>query len=226
MRILRCSPIAALMLPVCAMAQAPGQYDPRLTFAPLTLPDPVNAYRSGSGAPGPNYWQNQADYELRAELDTTAKQLKATETITYTNNSPDTLPSLWVQLEQNIYRKDSRARLMGGGRGRRAGTEPPPEPTSTEGFVFDSVEIESGKKTTKAEFIVSDTRMQIRLAEPLKSHGGQLKIHVTYHYQIPGVWGGRTSRGCLKKASSTTWRSGIHEWRCMTICADGTRCRT
>src|SRR5471032_2771745 len=93
--------LQASALSTGVLAQAgtvPSSYDPRLTFAPLTLPDPVNVYRSGSGAPGPNYWQNSADYEMRAELDTTAKQLKATETITYTNNSPDTLPSLWVQL--------------------------------------------------------------------------------------------------------------------------------
>ena len=61
--------------------------------------------------------------------------------------------------------------------------------------MFDSVEIEAGKKTAKADFIVSDTRMQIRLADPLKGHGGQLKIHIAYHYKIPGSWGGRTSWG-------------------------------
>ncbi|MDP9170102.1 MAG: M1 family peptidase, partial [Acidobacteriota bacterium] len=88
----------------------PNTYDPRITFAPLTMPDPVNAYRSGNGAPGPSYWQNQADYEMHADLDTAAKELKNAETITYTNNSPDTLPSLWLHLEQNIYRKDSRSK--------------------------------------------------------------------------------------------------------------------
>jgi len=185
-------------LAVAQISGSPPAYDPRVTFAPLTLPDPVNVYRSGDGSPGPNYWQNGADYELHAELDTVGKQLKATETITYTNNSPDTLPSLWVQLEQNTYREDSRARLMGGGRGRRDDAAPS-EKRSTDGFVFDSVEIESGRKTTKADYIVSDTRMQIRLAEPLKGHGGQLKIHIGYHYTIPGTWGGRTSWGMSEK---------------------------
>jgi Peptidase family M1 domain len=191
-----------------SLPAAVSGYDPRLTFAPLTLPQPVNAYRSGNGAPGPSYWQNEASYELHANLDTAAKQLSATEIITYTNNSPDTLPSLWVQLEQNTYRKDSRGRIIGGGtrRGRRANADPVPATpapaapavTTTEGFVFDSVEIESGKQTAKADYIVSDTRMQIRLAEPLKAHG-QLKIHIQYHYQIPGVWGGRTSWGMSQK---------------------------
>src|SRR5579862_4761175 len=85
-----------------AVAQTvPNTYDPRITFEPLTLPSPVNSYRSSNGAPGPAYWQNEADYEMHAEIDTAAKTLKNNETITYTNNSPDTLPSLWIHLEQN-----------------------------------------------------------------------------------------------------------------------------
>jgi hypothetical protein len=95
-------------------AQAPAAaYDPAKTFAPLTLPEPINSYRSSNGAPGPDYWQNSADYEIHANLDTSAKQLSATEVITYVNNSPDALPSLWVQLEQNIYRKDARSNRAG-----------------------------------------------------------------------------------------------------------------
>jgi hypothetical protein len=192
-----------------SFAQAPSTasdspaipYDPRLTFAPLTLPEPVNGYRSSNGAPGSNYWQNQADYELHPTLDTAAKQLNATETITYTNNSPDVLPSLWLQLEQNTYRKDSRARIISGGirRGRHADPDEPTPEQATEGYIFDSVEIETGKQTAKADYIVSDTRMQIRLSTPLAGHGAQLKIHIKYHYQIPGVWGGRTSWGMSQK---------------------------
>ena len=77
MRAFRCL-LTAIVSSICASAfgqSAPTHpvYDPRLTFAPLTLPDPVNSYRSGNGAPGPGYWQNEADYELHAELDTAAK---------------------------------------------------------------------------------------------------------------------------------------------------------
>jgi hypothetical protein len=186
---------------VASAAAQTSAFDPRVTFAPLTLPDAVNAYRSSNGAPGPSYWQNQADYEIHAQLDVEAKQLRATSTITYTNNSPNALPSLWLHLEQNIYRKDSRAASMGGMMRRRprnnsgaaAGEAP-----STDGFVFDSVEIESGKLKEKAEYRISDTRMQILLAEPLASHR-QLKLHFRYHYQIPGVWGGRNSWGMSEK---------------------------
>jgi hypothetical protein len=182
--------LAALTVGAVALAQnasTTAAYDPRITFAPLTLPEPVNAYRSGNGAPGPSYWQNEANYELHADLDTSVKQLRATETVTYTNNSPDILPSLWIQLEQNLYRKDARGQILLGGLLRRRTKPNVPVPsgnevTNTEGFAFDSVEIESGKQTTKADYIINDTRMQIRLAEPLKPHGGQLKIHIKYHY--------------------------------------------
>jgi len=171
----------------CALAQTATSYDPRLTFSPVTLPQGVNGYRSSNGAPGPQYWQNDASYEMHATLDTAAKVLRNDEIITYTNNSPDVLPSVWIQLEQNTYRKDSRAKIASGGgrRGRRA--EPAGEPgvTSSDGYVFDSVEVETGKTSVKVETVVSDTRMQVRLVEPLK-HGGVVKIHMKYHYAIPG----------------------------------------
>ena len=197
-----CAVAAAQLAPAATPApvNSPANpYDPRITFAPLTLPEPVNAYRSGNGAPGPNYWQNEASYELHAKLDTQSKELQATEIISYTNNSPDVLPSLWVQLEQNLYRKDSRGQALFGGLMRRMMHAAPGTVTNTDGFVFDSVEIETGKQTVKADYLVNDTRMQIRLTEPLKAHGGSLKIHIQYHYQIPGVWGGRTSWGMSKQ---------------------------
>jgi len=189
-----------------ALAQAPAApstYDPRITFAPLALPEAVNSYRGSNGAPGPAYWQNQADYRMHAGIDTAKKVLTNDETITYTNNSPDTLTSLWIQLEQNIYREDSRSHNLGtpvGGDQRRrpGGAALRPERGTTEGIEFDSVEIAStlpGAKPAKANYLVADTRMQIKLATPLKPHGAKLLIHIKYHYTIPGVWGGRTSWG-------------------------------
>ncbi len=59
--------------------------------------------------PGPKYWQNRADYTINATLDTTRHRISGSVLITYTNNSPDTLPFLWLQLDQNIYRADSRS---------------------------------------------------------------------------------------------------------------------
>ncbi len=65
------------------------------------LPTP-NETRSGSGAPGPKYWQQQADYVINAELNDENQSITGSETITYTNNSPDPLKYLWIQLDQNI----------------------------------------------------------------------------------------------------------------------------
>jgi hypothetical protein len=191
--------VSLYFLAAPAWAAAPSQagYDPRLAFAPLTLPDPVNAYRSSNGAPGPSYWQNEADYEMHANLDTATKTLVNDEVITYTNNSPDTLTSLWIHLEQNIYRKDSRGQIVNGGlrpKKRVPDTEENPNGRTTEGFLLDSVEVEG----TKADYLVEDTRMQVRLPQPLASKG-VVKLHIQYHYQIPGVWGGRTSWAASKQ---------------------------
>ncbi len=70
------------------------------------LPTP-NEYRTGSGAPGPKYWQQQADYDITAELNDENQSITGIETITYTNNSPDVLKYLWVQLDQNLFEKES-----------------------------------------------------------------------------------------------------------------------
>src|SRR5258708_39121699 len=66
------------------------------------LPTP-NEYRTGSGSPGPKYWQQQADYDIVAELNDENQSISGSETITYTNNSPDVLKYLWVQLDQNLF---------------------------------------------------------------------------------------------------------------------------
>jgi hypothetical protein len=201
----RVKPLIAVLLAatLSAAAQAPTQppaYDPLQTFAPLTLPNAVNVYRSSDGAPGPHYWQNRADYNLHAAIDTTAKTLTGTEVITYTNNSPDTLTSLWLNLEQNIYRKDSRAAAFAAlGRRRTAAAN---ESHFTGGYVLDSVEIVRPGLDAWARpaTVVSDTRLQIQLSEELAlHHGGKLAVRIHYHYTIPGTWGGRTSWDSYKQ---------------------------
>lgn len=164
-----------------------SSYDPRTTFAPLTLPDPVNAYRAANGTPGPEYWQNRADYVIHASLDPDAARLAGDEVITYTNNSPQALSSLWIQLDQNIYRRDARARFA---RRRIHGST---AAGYTEGDVLESVEVGRSGHFAKAAYVVSDTRMQIRLTRPLAPHGGRLNVHIRYHYTVPGAFGGRTA---------------------------------
>ena len=175
-------PAAPAMQQTSAGAVSKSVYDARETFAPLTLPNPVNAYRSADGTPGPDYWQNRADYKLAATLDPAGNTLTADETITYTNNSPALLDSLWIQLDQNIYREDARAHYASSF----------PRNEFTRGFVLDAVETEQAGVTHKADYIVSDTRLQIRLHQPLTARGGVIQINIRYHYEIPGKFGGRT----------------------------------
>jgi hypothetical protein len=187
--------ISALALTSCDRAaekqSAQGRYDPRRAFAPLVLPIPVNSYRAGDGAPGPDYWQNRADYKIAATLDPETATLTGDETITYTNNSPTALTALWVQLDENIYKKDARARTAAGASRRAA-------PQFTDGFILDAVEIGEGSQAVKAQTVVSDTRMQVRLPEALKAKGGQIKLHIAYHYAVPKGSAGRTGHDKAK----------------------------
>jgi hypothetical protein len=180
--IARVAALFAILL-VPPMAGAADGYDPQALFAPLQLPQPANAFRDGSGKPGPLFWQNRADYDLHATIDPAAHRLAGEETITYTNNSPDTLDVLWLQLDQDIYRADSRA----ASRPRRG------EAHATDGFEIASVEVEAGGKRQPVRQLVDDTRMRIDLPRPLAGHGGALKLHIRYAYTIPGTWGGRTA---------------------------------
>src|SRR5687768_18519714 len=70
------------------------------------LPTP-NSYRTGSGSPGPNYWQQRADYVINAEVDDKTQMLTASETITYYNNAPETMNFLWLQLDQNVFSENN-----------------------------------------------------------------------------------------------------------------------
>src|SRR5215510_8884239 len=77
-----------------------------------TLPTP-NEYRTASGAPGPKYWQQRVDYDIKCELDEAGKNLTGWETITYHNNSPDVLTYLWLQLDENQHSTVNNANYQG-----------------------------------------------------------------------------------------------------------------
>lgn len=157
--------------------------DAATIFAPFEQEYPAGATRSASGAPGGAYWQNRADYRINARIDTAAKILSGEEVITYTNNSPDALDVLWMQLDQNIYRADARAAFLSRYFGQH----------HTDGDVIEQVGVELDGHTVPAAFVINDTRMQVRLAHALKPKGGVLKLHIRWHYTVPGPWGGRTA---------------------------------
>ena len=83
-------------------------YDPHALFNPSFYPSGGSVTRSADGSPNVGYWQNRADYNLTASLNDVTNEITCSAIITYKNNSPHTLPFLWLQLDQNLFSKDSR----------------------------------------------------------------------------------------------------------------------
>jgi len=153
-------------------AQQVSVYDQSRLFNSSRLISPESPFRSASGIPGANYWQNKTDYNIAATLDTASQTISGVEIITYTNNSPDKLDYLWLELGQNLFKYGSR------------GSYVDRVPTVTDGFNFKSVKILDGSSASEANYLVSDTRMQIRLDQPIEAKGGQIKIRIEYSFRI------------------------------------------
>ncbi|MEO9020699.1 MAG: M1 family metallopeptidase [Ginsengibacter sp.] len=188
---------------VFSQSDSDSHYDQHKAFAPFFYPSNGNEYRSASGQPGPSYWQNRVDYRIVVSLDTTAKKVKGSVVITYKNNSPDPLKFLWLQLDQNIYREDSRAQstsLVTGG--RWANKE------FTDGNELNSVDIVMNGKTTKAKYNVSDTRMQVWLPQPLKAKTGTVQLKINYAFSVPKYGTDRMGRVNTKNG----WVYEIAQW--------------
>ncbi len=159
------------------MAQNSG-YDPRETFNPSFDKYHGSEYRNADGTPGSEYWQNKADYKINVKLNEVDKTISGNEVITYINNSPNNLDYVWLYLDQNRFKSDSRSRMISA-----------PNVSGKEefngGFEIKTVSIFENGKLVPANYIITDTRMQIRLEEPLKSKGGEIEIHIEYTFEIP-----------------------------------------
>jgi len=155
------------------------KYDQYKVFTPTFYPDKSTEYRSVNGAPGAKYWQNRADYKLNVTLDTANHRVSGTDVITYTNNSPDGLSFLWLQVDQNIYREDSRgtATTLPGGRFTNK--------NFTNGDEIKAVYVIKNGKAEKADFLIADTRMQIKLKDTLRAGGSKLQIKIEYAFTVP-----------------------------------------
>ncbi len=161
-------------------ATAQSRYNHREAFAPQFYPQSGTEYRSASGEPGPKYWQNRADYKIAATLDTATHKITGDIEITYTNNSPDNLKFLWLQLDQNIYKKDSRGSATTTQAGGRWAN-----PKFTEGQVIKTISIETGGQKFTPQSIITDTRLQLWLQQPLKGSGGKATINISFEFIIP-----------------------------------------
>ena len=144
-----------------------------------------NRFRTASGAPGVDYYQQQVDYVMDIELDDANKKLYGKETITYTNNSPDELPYLWVQLDQNIREKDAPALEKNGSgvspltRAASFATKNMKDPFEG-GFNIEYVRDSNGKSL---KTITNQTMMRVDLPAPLKS-GQKFVFSIKWWYNI------------------------------------------
>ncbi|WPU92170.1 M1 family metallopeptidase [Mucilaginibacter sabulilitoris] len=161
-----------------------SNYNPAEAFSPQFYTDKGNDFHAANGNPGPRYWQNRANYTLNVKLDTAAKTISGTETIDYINNSPDALQYLWLQMDQNTYKKDARSNFV-------TGKVPNPADHTT-GYQIESVAVEEGGVTKEVKYVISDARMQIRLSKAVLPNKGTIRLKIKYHYTIPGAFGGRT----------------------------------
>ncbi|UII27999.1 M1 family metallopeptidase [Fulvivirga maritima] len=150
------------------------------------LPTP-NVYRTGSGAPGVKYWQQQADYSIDVTINDKTQELTGSETIKYHNNSPDVLSYLWVQLDQNVRAKDNLDDATSTGTVRdslpakffqsQMGTD---ASGYEGGYKIKAVKSESGKDL---DYVINRTMMKVNLPEPLKS-GDSYTFKIDWSYNI------------------------------------------
>jgi hypothetical protein len=172
-----------LFIGMTSWAQSKSNYNAYELFHPLWNYQFNSPYRSGSGIPGAAYWQNSADYKINVSLDETANKVSGDVEITYKNNSPDKLSFLWLQLDQNQFNTQSRGSKTttpAGGRFGNIGFDG--------GYQIESVSID-GKP---ANFLVADTRLQIRLASALSEKIGVAKIKIVYSFVSPKNGSDRT----------------------------------
>lgn len=156
-------------------------YNPHDFFAEKFAPHAGNLLRSGNGTPGPAYWQNSASYVIHATLSEKDTSITGNVMITYTNNSPDNLKCLWLQLDQNIFKSSSR----GAATNIYPGDYFNVLDDKNGGYEISSVSVRQDGKTYNTQPIITDTRMQIRLNTPMHSKGDIVSVKISYRFTIP-----------------------------------------
>jgi hypothetical protein len=195
--------ILALAIPLMTMGQdtknsgkrEPGHYDTNKFSQMYTQMATPNMFRTASGAPGPAYYQQQADYKIKVELDDKNTRLSGEETITYYNNSPDPLDYLWVQLDQNEKKPDSKSPLVENQRMDGAMT---PD-GFTKKFMQQpfqggyNIEFVKDAKGNPMKYTINQTMMRIDLDKTLKK-GEKISFSIKWWYNINNyrVDGGRS----------------------------------
>jgi hypothetical protein len=153
--------------------------------------DPASTvYRSAKGTPGPQYWQNSADYLIHATLNERDSSITGNVSINYANNSPDKLDYLWLQLDQNLFEPKSRGALTTPVSGDRFDVRG----YDKGGYHITSVSIIYRGISSVIQPVISDARMQVRLPKPLLPKGDKITIKVNYSFSIPSHGSDRLGR--------------------------------
>src|SRR6202012_4471567 len=162
----------------CLQAQSTdtAAYDPHELFTQTFTMTAGNGFRSAKGVPGPHYWQNNASYLIHATFSEQDTSVMGDVTISYTNNSPDSLDYLWLYLDQNIFKSSSRA---------VAATKYPGDYMEilgavNGGYEIKDVSVTQGEQTYAVTPIITDTRMQLRLARSMAPGGGKVSIKMKF----------------------------------------------
>jgi hypothetical protein len=191
------SSLAALTLLAASLSASAQQFDDKFRQLDELLPTPTDT-RTASGAPGHAYWQQRADYTIRATLDETKRAVSGSETVTYHNNSPDTLAYLWVQLDQNMFRADSDNRNISSYPSReawasgRTAAAPGGMNFDAARFIFASRAFDGGFKVANVtdaagkplRYVINKTMMRIDLPEPMKP-GARFSFKMAWSFNVP-----------------------------------------
>ena len=186
--------LVALAVPFLALAQdtkptekkrEPGHYDTNKFSQMYHEMATPNAYRTASGAPGPAYYQQQADYKMDIELDDKNTRLYGKETVTYYNNAPESLTYLWVQLDQNQKKRGGQSELVQNERmdpamGAGGFAKKFMEPSFDGGF---NIEYVKDAKGNPMRYTINQTMMRIDLDTPLKK-GEKVSFSIKWWYNI------------------------------------------
>ncbi|TNF46809.1 MAG: M1 family peptidase [Bacteroidetes bacterium] len=188
--------ILLTMLPLIGFSQS------KFAQLDMELPTP-NTYRTAAGAPGPNYYQQKADYKIQITIDDETQKLMGEETITYTNNSPDKLEYLWLQLDQNLFAENSDSKLIEIERMedfKSIGDVKRKLFKYDGGFKVESITTTSGQKM---KYAINKTMLRIDLEKPLASKSSiSFKVKWWYNINDRMAVGGRSGYEFFEKDSN------------------------
>ncbi|RYC68407.1 MULTISPECIES: M1 family metallopeptidase [Spirosoma] len=162
------------------------------------LPTP-NTFRTAAGAPGKDYFQNRADYDIKVELDDANQKIIGSETVTYHNNSTDVLPYIWLQLDQNLFAKGSTGSVTRTGGVSENGmsfaqlqnltsVRERSNTQATDKYGYKITAVTDAKSRTPLKYTINQTMMRIDLPAPLKP-GTSYSFNIDWNYFITEYYG-------------------------------------